>query len=319
MHEVLQTIANFGLIPIATITNLDFVRPLVQALLAADLPVIEITFRTKEAEPAITIIRKEFPEMLVGAGTVLSVKQAEKAGKAGAQFILTPGFNPHVVGYCMETGIPIIPGINSPTHIDQACEKGLEVLKFFPAETSGGVELLRSMAAPFADVWFIPTGGINNANLSAYFSYERVLACGGSWIAQNTFITSGRFEEITKTARDAITMMLGCGISMIRLNEKSGNDIKTAGRLFNILFPIKETDEATLLDDLLCITKKTEHDMAGEIRISTRNIRRTAFYLKKKNIEFTQIDETQKEGKSHTLTFQKKIAGFKITCIEKSV
>jgi 2-dehydro-3-deoxyphosphogluconate aldolase/(4S)-4-hydroxy-2-oxoglutarate aldolase len=317
MHEVLQQIAGFGLIPIVTISNQDVVRPLARAFLTAGLPVIEITFRTNEAENAIKIIRKEFPGMLVGAGTVLTVGQAEKAQEAGAQFILTPGFNPNVVDYCMDTGIPIIPGINSPTHMDQACAKGLEVLKFFPAEVSGGVALLRSMAAPFTNVWFIPTGGINNTNLSSYFSYERVLACGGSWIARNTHITSGRFEEITKTVREAITIMLGCGIAMIRLNEKSRGEIKIAGELFKALFPIKEMGEATLLGDLLCITKKMERDIVGEIIIATRNIRRTAFYLKSRNVAFTQIDDPTEEVKPPTLTFQKKIAGLKVTFIEK--
>jgi len=177
------------------------------AFLEGGLPLAEITFRTDAAQESIRILSKSLPEMLIGAGTVLKVDNVKKAIQAGAKFIVAPGFNPKVVDYCLEIGIPVIPGINSPTEIEMGLDRGLSVLKYFPAEASGGLKLLKAMSEPYGDVKFVPTGGINADNLLEYLSFNRVIACGGTWIARSNLITEGRFDEITRLTRAAVELI----------------------------------------------------------------------------------------------------------------
>ena len=161
MNKILERIGELGIVPVVKIEKAENALPLGKALLDGDLPIAEITFRTSAAEESIKILNKNLPNLLVGAGTVLTVEQVKSAVSAGAKFIVSPGFNPKVVDYCMENDIPVTPGINNPTQIEMALERGIEVVKFFPAEASGGLSLLKSMSAPYTDIRFIPTGGIN--------------------------------------------------------------------------------------------------------------------------------------------------------------
>ncbi|MBN1699079.1 MAG: bifunctional 4-hydroxy-2-oxoglutarate aldolase/2-dehydro-3-deoxy-phosphogluconate aldolase [Spirochaetales bacterium] len=316
MHEVLEQIRGFGLIPIVTIKNKDDVRPLLRALIAAGLGLIEITFRTPQAEDAIRIACEEFPGVLVGAGTVLTAEQVEKVIAAGARFILTPGYNPEVVACCREAGIPVVPGINSPTQIDQACADGIRVLKFFPAEASGGVELLKSMAAPFPDVLFVPTGGITNANLSSYFSYERVIACGGSWIAPERLFASGGSEKITAIVRTAIRTMLGCRISSVRL-AGTGGDTEAAAAIFDTILPVETAGGTVSLDNIIGIAGPHE-SAADDIIVSTRNLKRTAFYLEKNGVGLVEGGASPDDGRTRAFTLKKKFAGLSITFQEEN-
>ncbi|MCK4447200.1 MAG: bifunctional 4-hydroxy-2-oxoglutarate aldolase/2-dehydro-3-deoxy-phosphogluconate aldolase, partial [Candidatus Marinimicrobia bacterium] len=182
MNNILEKIGKLGIVPVVKIERAKDAFHLGKALIDGGLPIAEITFRTSAAEESIKILSKECPELLVGAGTVLTVDQAKKAVSAGAKFIVSAGFNPKVVDYCIENHVPVTPGINSPTQVEMGLEKGLKVVKFFPAEASGGLSMLKSMSAPYNDVKFIPTGGINQNNLYSYLSNNKVLACGGSWM-----------------------------------------------------------------------------------------------------------------------------------------
>lgn len=191
----------YRLIPVIKITQLDDTLPLVDALSHANLPIAEITFRTAIAAEAIALLKKERPEVLLGAGTVLSVEQVKKAVEAGASFIVAPGFNPTVVDYCIAEGITVIPGVNSPTDVEMGLARGLKVLKFFPAQISGGTEMLKALGSVY-EVRFVPTGGINEANLRSYLSLPNVLACGGSWMVKPELIEAKKFDEIfTITSR----------------------------------------------------------------------------------------------------------------------
>src|SRR5665648_174857 len=198
MNEILERIGELGIIPVVKMEKAEDALPLGKALIDGGLSIAEITFRTSAAEDSIKILTKELPKLLVGAGTVLTVEQAKKAVSAGAKFIVSPGFNPKVVDYCIENSIPITPGVNNPTQIEMALERGIEVVKFFPAEASGGLPLLESMSAPYSGIKFIPTGGINLNNLSSYLSNKKVHACGGSWMVKPGLISSGNFDEITR-------------------------------------------------------------------------------------------------------------------------
>lgn len=207
MNQIFLQISQLKLVPVVKIEQADDALALGRALLVGGLPLAEITFRTEAAAESIRILSSELPELLVGAGTVLTIEQVRQAIAAGAKFIVAPGFNPKVVDYCLEHGIPVVPGVNSPTQIEMGLERGLEVLKFFPAEASGGLKLLKAMAEPYGGVNFMPTGGISLDNLFEYLAFKRVIACGGSWIAKTDLISAGRFDEITRITQEAVALI----------------------------------------------------------------------------------------------------------------
>lgn len=204
MDEVFEKIRALRLVPVVKIENSQDAVPLGRALLEARLPIAEITFRTAAAEAAIRALTAELPELLVGAGTVLSVDQVKSAVDAGARFMVAPGFNPTVVDYCVEHNISVVPGVNNPSQIERALERRLKVVKFFPAEASGGLPFLKAVAAPYSDILFLPTGGINLQNLLTYLSFPRVIACGGSWMVETALTSAGNFEEIERRSREAV-------------------------------------------------------------------------------------------------------------------
>ncbi len=204
MNDSLQIIAALRLVPVVKIENSTDAVSLGRALLNGNLPLAEVTYRTTAAEAAIRLISVKLPEILVGAGTVLSIEQVKSAVNAGARFIVAPGFNPAVVDYCLENDICVMPGVNNPSQIERALERKLKVVKFFPAEASGGLPFLKAIAAPYRDIQFMPTGGINPQNMMSYLSYSRVIACGGSWLVESSLTSTGNFEEIEKRTRETV-------------------------------------------------------------------------------------------------------------------
>jgi len=205
--DIIKKIEELKLIPVAIIENPADALPLAQALIEAGLPLIEITFRTQAAEQSISILKKNIPNLFVGAGTVLKINQVKQAINAGAQFIVTPGFNPKIVDYCLNHKITIIPGVNTPTMAEWALDRGLKVVKFFPANLSGGTKMLKSLAGPYPEMKFVPTGGINNESLIEYLKLSNVSACGGSWIVKKDLISTGQFEEIKKLIKMAVSLI----------------------------------------------------------------------------------------------------------------
>jgi 2-dehydro-3-deoxyphosphogluconate aldolase/(4S)-4-hydroxy-2-oxoglutarate aldolase len=203
--DPLATFRRSGIVPVVVIQDPASAAPLARAFLGGGLPVAEITFRTSAAAEAIRRVAAEAPGILVGAGTVLTPAQVSQAREAGASFVVSPGFNLRVVDSCRDHGLPVFPGVCTPTEIEAALERGLRVLKFFPAEACGGLEYLQAMAAPYADVEFIPTGGINAHLLPRYLAYERVVACGGSWMAPAAWIAAGEFERIRREVEGAVS------------------------------------------------------------------------------------------------------------------
>jgi len=207
MSSILDEIKKYGIVPVIKLAQPSEAVPLAGALIEAGLPVAEITFRTAAAKEAIKALRAKYPSMLVGAGTVTTIEQVEAAQAAGAMFIVTPGFNPKIVDACIERGIPIVPGVNSPSQVEQGLERGLSVLKFFPAEASGGIKMLKALHGPYSDVSFVPTGGIDTANLAQYIKLSNVAAIGGSWMVKEELIASGKFEEITALCKEALAIV----------------------------------------------------------------------------------------------------------------
>jgi 2-dehydro-3-deoxyphosphogluconate aldolase/(4S)-4-hydroxy-2-oxoglutarate aldolase len=206
MDVIIESLGKIGIIPVIKLDDAVDAVPLAGAIETGGIPCVEITFRTAAAEDAIRRIAGELPGTLVGAGTVLTVEQLDRALAAGAQFIVTPGFNPRVVGRALEKGAPIIPGCSTPTDIEQALGFGLETVKFFPAEQSGGLDYLKAVAAPYSQTRFVPTGGINAANLGKYLGFGPVLACGGSWMAKEDLINARNFAGITALCAEAVAI-----------------------------------------------------------------------------------------------------------------
>ena len=207
MNKILQQLENVGLVPVVAIEQAEDAPKLGRALLAGGLPCAEITFRTAAAAEAIRLMATECPDMLVGAGTVLTVEQAQQAVAAGAKFIVSPGFDPDVVDWCLANNVPITPGVATPTEVGLALKKGVTVQKFFPAEAIGGIKSLKAIAAPYGGVKFIPTGGINANNLGDYLSLPMVQACGGSWMVKKQLISAGEFDKITELTAEAIAIV----------------------------------------------------------------------------------------------------------------
>jgi len=207
MTDLLEKLGRLGVVPVVKIERAEDAIELVRALLAGGLPCAEITFRTTAAEDAIRLISSSLPEIIAGAGTVLTVDQADKAVSAGARFIVSPGFNQKVVDWCLQNEIPVTPGVMTPTEIDMALDRGLNILKFFPAEAIGGIAVLKAISAPYGGVKFIPTGGINRDNLADYLAQPSVHCCGGSWLVKAGLISAGKFDQITKLAQEAMSVV----------------------------------------------------------------------------------------------------------------
>lgn len=200
-------IKSFGVIPVVVLENAEDAKPLAEALVKGGLPVAEVTFRTAAAKESIRIMTENYPEMLVGAGTVLSVSQVDEAVEAGAKFIVTPGFDEEVVDYCLSKDIPVFPGVITPTEVTMAVKKGLKVVKFFPASQFGGLKTIKALSAPFGMVKFMPTGGIDASNLSEYLSSDKIVACGGSWMVKGDLVKAKEFDKIEALTKEAVELV----------------------------------------------------------------------------------------------------------------
>ena len=200
-------IKSFGVIPVVVLENAEDAKPLAEALVRGGLPVAEVTFRTAAAKESIRIMSENYPEMLVGAGTVLSCKQVDEAVEAGARFIVTPGFDEEVVDYCLSKDIPVFPGVITPTEVTMAVKKGLKVVKFFPASQFGGLKTIKALSAPFGMVKFMPTGGIDASNLSEYLSSDKIVACGGSRMVKGDLVKAKEFDKIEALTKEAVELV----------------------------------------------------------------------------------------------------------------
>ena len=201
--DVTEKIEKIGIVPVVVLNDAKDAKPLAHALCEGGLPCAEVTFRTKAAKDAIRIMADAYPSMVVGAGTVLTTQQVEEATEAGAKFIVSSGFDPEVVDYCIEKNIPVFPGCATASEVAQAVKRGLKVVKFFPAETSGGVAAVKALSAPYGTIRFMPTGGINANNVKDYLCNDCILACGGSWMVKSALIEQGKFDEIRQMTQEA--------------------------------------------------------------------------------------------------------------------
>ena len=203
MKDITERFEKLGVVPVVVLEDAKDAVPLATALVEGGLPCAEVTFRTEAAEESIRLMTEQFPEMLVGAGTVLTVEQVDAAVRTGAKFIVSPGFDAEIVDYCLKNEIPVFPGCISPSEVAQAVKRGLKVVKFFPAEPAGGISMIKAMAAPYTGLKFMPTGGINAKNLGEYLSCDKIVCCGGSWMVKGQLVKTGELNKIRQLTEEA--------------------------------------------------------------------------------------------------------------------
>jgi 2-dehydro-3-deoxyphosphogluconate aldolase/(4S)-4-hydroxy-2-oxoglutarate aldolase len=321
MHKILEELGQIGIIPVIKIDDPEKAVPLAKALIAGGIPCAEVTFRTAQGEESIRRISREVPESLVGAGTVLTIDQVDRAIAAGAKFIVSPGYNPKVVNYCIEKGIPVTPGCSNPSDFEQAIEAGLEVVKFFPAEQSGGIEYIKAVSAPYSGLKFIPTGGINAANIGKYIAFNRILACGGSWMVGADLINAGEFGMISALAREALMSIMGFQVIHFGVNAGSGKKAGEAAELLRNLFgfSLKDGNSSVFASDFIEVMKIPDAAGAkGHIGIQTNSIVRAKAYLEKQGVEFDPASaKTFPDGSLLALYAKTEILGFAWHLIQK--
>ncbi|MDO4626053.1 MAG: bifunctional 4-hydroxy-2-oxoglutarate aldolase/2-dehydro-3-deoxy-phosphogluconate aldolase [Pasteurellaceae bacterium] len=205
-QQLITQLRQFKIIPVIAVDKAEDCLPLVETLSQNGLPVAEITFRSDAAGQAIRLVKQQFPNVLVAAGTVLTKEQVMQAKSAGADLIVTPGFNPNIVKCSQELGIHIIPGVNNPMSIEAALELGINLVKFFPAEASGGVKMIKALLGPYSQLQIMPTGGINVNNVKDYLAIPNVVACGGSWFVEKSLIQTKNWAEIGRLVREALEL-----------------------------------------------------------------------------------------------------------------
>ena len=314
MQEMLNKLSAVGIVPVIKIDDVEKAVPLAKALCDGGLPCAEVTFRTDAAEESIRRISKELPDMLVGAGTVLTIDQVDRALAAGAKFIVSPGLNPTIVKYCVDKGVLITPGCATPSDIEKALELGLKVVKFFPAEPNGGLNYIKAIAAPYTSVKFMPTGGINAKNLNEYLSYDKIVACGGSWMVDAKLIDAGDFEAITKLTREAVQTMLGFEIKHVGINCADDKEAEAVAKMFCFAFGFeyKNGNSSIFCSTSVEVMKSQYLGTKGHIAIGTNHLLRAKDHLTKLGFTF---NESTYNGKA--IYMNEEFGGFAVHILQK--
>ncbi|MDR3139596.1 MAG: bifunctional 4-hydroxy-2-oxoglutarate aldolase/2-dehydro-3-deoxy-phosphogluconate aldolase [Treponema sp.] len=320
MEKIIEEIGKIGIVPVIKIDDAEKAVPLAQALKEGGIPCAEVTFRTAQGEEAIRRIRRQMPEILLGAGTVLTTDQADRAIDAGAGFIVSPGFNPRVVAHCRKRGIPITPGCSNPSDMEAALEAGLEVVKFFPAEPAGGLNYIKAIAAPYPGLKFIPTGGINAGNIGTYLLYEKIHACGGSWMVEAGLINAGKFDQITALCKEAVKRAHGFSMVHIGINAKSEEEARKAAAFFEIFFGFspEEGKKSIFAGEGIEIMKSPYLGRNGHIAIGVNQTARARACLEQAGLAFNE-DSAVPDGKGglKAIYLADEIAGFAVHLVQK--
>lgn len=320
MNKVLEQIGRIGIVPVVKIDRVEDAVPLAGALCRGGLPCAEVTFRTAAAAEAIRAMREAYPDMLLGAGTVLTTQQVDEAVAAGATFIVSPGLNPEVVKYCVDKQIPVTPGCANPSDVEIAISLGLDVVKFFPAEAAGGLAMIKAMSAPYVNMKFMPTGGIGAKNLNDYLGFNKIIACGGSWMVKGELINAGAFDEIEKLTREAVSVMLGFELAHIGINETDPEAAdRTAQRFEDVFGFTKKAGNSSIFGSTLVeVMKKPGRGAKGHIAIRTNYIDRAVNYLESRGVEFDPDSASRDEkGNLKALYLKEEFGGFAVHLLQK--
>lgn len=321
MNPVLEQIQKIGIVPVVVINKVEDAVPLAKALCAGGLPCAEVTFRTAAAAGAIKAMTENFPDMCVGAGTVLNAEQVDAAVAAGAKFIVSPGLNPKTVKYCQEKNVPITPGTSSPTDIEMAIDLGLDVVKFFPAEQSGGLAKIKAMAAPYVNMKFMPTGGINAKNINDYLAFPKIIACGGSWMVPGDLISAGEWEKIEQLTREAVQTMLGFELAHVGINAENEEVALKAANRFAFLFGMsaKAGSSSVFAGSAVEVMKTPYLGKNGHIAIRTNYIDRAVNYMETVlGVQFkTESAKYDAKGALKAIYLDEEIGGFAVHLVQK--
>ena len=320
MNDVLQQISNIGIIPVIAIEDAEQAVPLARALVAGGLPAAEVTFRTAAGEEAIRRIAKEVPEMLVGAGTVLTKEQADRALAAGAQFIVSPGFNPEVTRYVIEKGALMMPGTATPGEMEQAMSMGLDVVKFFPAEQNGGVAKLKALAGPYTNLRWMPTGGVNTKNMMDYLGFDKIVACGGTWMVKKDLINGQKWDEITAICKDAVKTMLGFELRHVGINCADEAEAERTAQMFSTVFgwEYKPGNSSVFSGTAVECMKTPYLGERGHIAVGTNNVDRAMYHLGLHGITFDESTrKTDAKGKTKAIYLKDSFCGFAVHMVQK--
>ena len=319
MNEVLEKIQKIGIVPVVVLDDAKDAAPLAKALCEGGLPCAEVTFRTAAAEESIRIMAKEFPEMLVGAGTVLTTEQVDRAVNAGAKFIVSPGLNPTVVKYCVDKGIPVTPGTSNPSDVEMAISLGLDVVKFFPAEQAGGINMIKAMAAPYTQMKFMPTGGINAKNINSYLAFDKILACGGSWMVKKDLVAAGEFDKIRDLTKEAVQTMLGFELAHIGINCENEAEAEKTADGFDALFGFtkKVGNSSVFAGTAVECMKNGGRGVKGHIAVATNSVLRAKNYLEMLGYKFVEETAKFKGDKLTAIYLENEIGGFAVHLVQK--
>ena len=320
-NTMLEELYSIGLIPVIKIEDPNDAVPLAKALIDGGLPAAEITFRTKCAAEAIKNITEAYPDMLVGAGTVLTTEQVDAAIAAGSKFLVSPGLNPKVVAYAQSRGVLMLPGCSNPSDVEAALELGLSTVKFFPAEAAGGLKMLKAMAAPYGGLTFMPTGGINADNLLEYLKFNKIVACGGSFMVKDELVREKRWDEITALTKNAVKKMLGLEFVHIGINSDTKEEAERGAKLFELMFgmPLRYTSKSIFASEEFEFMCGRGPGRCGHIGIRTPFVDRAMAYFKRMGFEFdeTSITYDEKTGRAKFAYFKDEICGFAIHIVQK--
>lgn len=318
--DIIEQISNIGIVPVIAIDDADKAVDLAKALVAGGLPCAEVTFRTAAGQQAIENIAKNVPEVLVGAGTVINVEQAKLAISKGAKFIVSPGYVDEVVEYCKENNIPYLPGTSNASEMIKAVNAGLKYVKFFPAEANGGLNTLKALAPVVPTLKFMPTGGVNTKNFMEYLNYDRIFACGGSWMVKKDLINDEKWDEITNICKEVVKTMLGFSLKHIGINCENELEAefkaKSLCSLFNLEY--KAGNSSVFAGSEFECTKKPGRGKNGHICIGTNNMNRALYYLEKMGVEFNEETRTlDDKGNTKNIFMAEQIGGFAIHIMKK--
>ena len=320
MNPIMERVYEIGIIPVIAFNSVDEAVPLCKALVAGGLPAAEVTFRTACAEDCIKKIHDEVPEMLLGAGTVLTTEQADRAMAAGASFIVSPGFDPNVTKHVIEKGGIMMPGTCSAGEMQQAMNLGCEGIKFFPAEANGGVAMLKNIGGALKTAKWMCTGGINAKNVNDYLAYDQIFAVGGTWMCKSDKIKAGAWDEITAMCKEAVDTMLGLELAHIGINcaddTEAMKTAETLGALLNMA--VKPGNSSVFVGKKeFEIMKKPGRGTHGHIAIRTNNVDRAIYHLGLRGVKFDMDSKNVKNGKTVAIYMADEIAGFAIHLVQK--
>ncbi len=317
-NQLLKTLSNIGIVPVIAIEDAGKAVDLANALTRGGLPAAEITFRTAAGEEAIRQVAQHCPEVVVGAGTVLNLDQCDRAIAAGAKFIVSPGYNEALVDHCIEKGVLVFPGCVNASDMTRAVNAGLKVVKFFPAEQSGGVAFLKALA-PVLPLNFMPTGGVNTKNLMDYLGFDRIAACGGTWMVKKDLIEGERWDEIEAICKDAVKTMLGLRLVHVGVNCTDEGEAEKAAKTFCALLDLeyKPGNSSIFAGSLVECMKSPYLGKNGHIAIGANNVDRAIYHLARKGVAFNESTrKTDAKGNTTVIYLKDEVGGFAIHLVK---